>query len=234
METGYERVRAHDGGEFDAFCARPAGRAPGIVLFQEIFGVNDNMRGLAIRLAEAGHLAIVPDMFWRIQPRFERKDESGLTDGMAMLQKLDWGLAERDMTSVLAHVRGMSSCTGAVGAVGFCLGGSLAYLFAAGARVEGRGPDAAVAYYGSGIHQMLDRADSIDCPMLFHYGAQDPYIPADQIDAVEAAVGERFVVHRYPAGHAFSNWDAPSMYDEAAANLAWDRTLAFFAEHLRS
>ncbi|HXV94880.1 MAG TPA: dienelactone hydrolase family protein [Pseudonocardia sp.] len=233
MDTGYERVRAHDGGEFDAFCARPGGRAPGVVLFQEIFGINDNMRGLAVRLAEAGYLAMVPDVFWRLQPRFERKDESGIAEGMAMVQRLDFALAERDMTSTLAHLRGTAQCTGKVGAVGFCLGGTLAFVFAAGARVDGRGPDAVVSYYGSGVPSMLDRAASIECPTLFHFGTRDPYIPAEQVDAVEAAVGDRFTVLRYDAGHAFSNWDAPSLYDEAAATLAWDRTLAFLAEHLR-
>jgi carboxymethylenebutenolidase len=93
-----------------------------------------------------------------------------------------------------------------------------------------------VSYYGSGIAGMLDAADRVECPVLFHYGADDPYIPVDQIDAVEKAfAGNPDVeVLRYAAGHAFSNWDAPSMYDAAAADLAWERTLGFFGERLRA
>lgn len=128
----------------------------------------------------------------------------------------------------------MPHCSGAVGGMGFCLGGTLTYVFAASSRVNGRGPDAAVSYYGSGIHQMLGQADSIECPIVFHYGNHDPYIPEAQIVTVEATVKELpgATVHRYDAGHAFSNWDALSMYDKAAADLAWERTLEFFAEHL--
>lgn len=238
MSTSHtERVAAHDGGGFDAFCAVPEGGAgPGVLLFQEVFGVNDNMRGLASRLADAGYLALVPDMFWRIEPGFERRDESGLADGMAMAQRLDWELAARDMASALAHLLGIQGCTGKVGAVGFCLGGTLTYTCAAVARADGRGVDAAVPYYGSGIHAMLDRADRIECPLMFHYGDRDPYIPAEQVAQVEAAAfagRPDVVIHHYDAGHAFSNWDAPSMYDQPAADLAWRRTLDFFAEHLR-
>ena len=86
----------------------------------------------------------------------------------------------------------MPGCDGRTGGVGFCLGGTLAYVFAATARVDGTGPDAVVSYYGSGINDMLGMADQIECPILFHYGERDPFIPAEQIDAVEQAM----------AGHA--------------------------------
>jgi carboxymethylenebutenolidase len=237
ISTHYEKVTAVDGGVFDAFCAVPDTEpAPGILVFQEIFGINDNIRGLAERLAAAGYLVLAPDVFWRIEPRFERKDESGLADGMARVQQLDFGLATSDITATMAHVLAKPRCNGRVGGVGFCLGGTLAYLFAASSRVDGRGPDAAVCYYGSGIHGQLDLAERIECPILFHYGDRDPYIPSEQIDAVERAVaghGDATVYH-YDAGHAFSNWDAPSMYDEAAARVAWDRTIAFLDAHLKA
>lgn len=231
----YERIQAHDGGAFDAFCALPDRQSgPGILLFQEIFGVNDNIRGVAQRLADAGYLALAPDMFWRIEPRFERNDESALPDCVAMVQKLDWPMVAADITASFAHLLSMPECSGSVGGVGFCLGGTLTYVFATSARVNGRGPDAAVSYYGSGVHQMLGQAGSIECPTMFHYGRRDPYIPEDQIVSVEAAVKDRpgVTVHRYEAGHAFSNWDAPSMYDKESADLAWGRTLDFFASHL--
>jgi carboxymethylenebutenolidase len=178
---------------------------------------------------------LAPDVFWRIEPRFERKDESGLADGFALVQQLDFDLAAADIAATTAHALAMPECNGRIGGVGFCLGGTLAYLFAATTRVDGRGPDAAVSYYGSGVQKMLDLAPRVECPVLFHYGARDPYIPAEQIDEVERALAGRpdVVLHRYDAGHAFSNWDAPTFYDEPAARIAWERTLRFLDEHLR-
>jgi carboxymethylenebutenolidase len=236
VTTRYETITASDGGEFAAFCAVPeSGAGPGVLLFQGIFGINDNIRGLAGQLADAGYLALAPDVFWRLEPRFERKDESALAECMGMVQRLDFAAAAGDITAAFAHLRAMPESTGKVGAIGFCLGGTLAYLFAATARVDGRGPDAAVSYYGSGVHDMLDLAPRVECPVLFHYGARDPYIPAEKIDQVERAFADRsdVVLHRYDAGHAFSNWDAPTFFDEQAASTAWPRTLSFLAEHLR-
>jgi carboxymethylenebutenolidase len=236
LDTHYEKITTPDG-TFDAFCALPEiTPAPAVLVFQEVFGINDNIRGLAEQLAGAGYVVLAPDVFWRIEPRFERKDESGLADGMARVQQLDFDLVPADLTATMAHALGMPECNGRVGGIGFCLGGTLAYLLAARARVDGRGPDAVVSYYGSGVHGMLDAAERIQCPVLFHYGADDPYIPTEQIDAVERAFTGRsdVVLHRYAAGHAFSNWDAPSMYDEQAARTAWPRTLDFLAEHLKA
>lgn len=233
--TRYERIQAHDGGSFDAFCAAPDRQSgPGIILFQEVFGINGNIRGVAEKLAEAGYLTLAPDMFWRLEPRFERNDESAIADCMAMIQRLDWSAAGADITSTFAHLLAMPHCSGRVGGIGFCLGGTLAYIFATSSRVNGRGPDAAVSYYGSRISQMLGHADSIECPIMFHYGNHDSHIPEEQIAAVAAAVKKRpgATVHRYDAGHAFANWDAPSMYHKESADLAWQRSLDFFAKHL--
>jgi carboxymethylenebutenolidase len=236
VTTRWEKVQADDGGTFDAFCAVPEdGSGPGMLVFQEIFGVNENIRTLCERLADSGFVALAPDMFWRIEPRFERKDESGFGDAMAMIGRFDQDAGRRDITSAFAHLLAMDECTGKAGAVGFCLGGTLTYVTAATARADGKGPDAAVSYYGSGIHDMLGVADQIECPIMFHYGERDPFIPADQVAAVESALGDRpnVTIHRYDAGHAFSNWDAPSMYDEAASNQAWARTIDFLTEHLQ-
>jgi carboxymethylenebutenolidase len=230
----YESVSTGDD-QFDAYCAVPeSGRGPGVLLFQEIFGVNDNIRQVADRLAASGYTTLAPDMFWRIERRFERQDESGMADAFAMVQQFDAARAVGDITACHAHLLAMPECTGKVGAVGFCLGGGLAFAAATLSRVDGRGIDAAVCYYGSAINDMLDQVSRLDCPTAFHYGNNDPYIPAENITAVETAVSDRPGVEffRYEAGHAFSNWDAPSMYNEAAAEEAWSRTLDFFARHL--
>lgn len=233
----YDDMAAHDGGTFAGYVAVPeSGSGPGVLVFQEIFGINDNMRGLADRLAEADYVALVPDMFWRIEPRFERKDESGLGDAMGMVMQYDMALGVADINSAHTHLVGLAECTGKIGAMGFCFGGAAAFVAAATSRVDGHGPDAAVCYYGSGINDALDLAPSIECPTMFHYGVDDPFIPVENIDAVEHAVAGLPAVefHRYAAGHAFSNEDAPSMYDAAAADLAWTRTLDFLGRHLSS
>ena len=234
VTTSYVSVPV-EGDHFEAYCAVPdGGRGPGIVLFQEIFGINDNMRGLADRLAGAGYVTLVPDVFWRVERRFERKDESGMADGMAIVAKLDFGAVAGDIHATHRFLLDLPNCSGKVGAAGFCLGGALTFLAATTSRVEGRGLDAAVCYYGSAINDMLGQVGDLDCPTMFHYGTKDPWIPADKIAEVEAAVAGRPGVefYRYDAGHAFSNWDAPSLYDEAAAAQAWDRTLGFLGRHL--
>lgn len=226
----YERITANDGGEFEAYCALPpSGTGPGILVFQEIFGVNDNIRELSDRLAAAGYVALAPDVFWRIEPRFERKDESGMGDAFAIVQKYDAELGVADIQAAATHLRGMGECTGKIGAVGFCLGGGLAY--AAGAFADA---DAVVSYYGSAVNGMLEHAERITNPIMFHYGDNDPFIPKENIDEVEQTFAGKANVefYRYDAGHAFSNADAPSMYNAEAAALAWDRTLEFFGRTL--
>ncbi len=231
----YERITANDGGEFDAYCAIPdSGRGPGVMVFQEIFGVNDNIRELSDRLAHAGYLVLAPDMFWRIEPRFERNDETSIGEAFTMVQKFDFEQGVTDIAATHAHLLGMAACTGKVGAMGFCLGGGLAFAAAALSRVEGRGPDAAVSYYGSAVNSLLEHADKVEGPIMFHYGNNDPFIPVENIDEVEKALGSRPGVEffRYEAGHAFSNADAPSMYNAQAAGVAWERTLGFFERTL--
>ena len=236
IATRYEKVTAADGGAFDCFCALPdSGSGPGILLFQEIFGINDNIRALAEKLAGEGYVVLAPDMFWRLEPRFERKDESGIGDAFAMVQKFDFEVGVSDIQAAHAHLLGMTECTGQIGAVGFCLGGGLAFAAAALSRVDGKGIDAAVPYYGSPVNGLLVHADKVECPVLFHYGDEDAFIPMHLIEEVEAAFAGRsdVEVRHYAAGHAFSNNDAPSMYNAEASALAWERTLAFFDRTLR-
>jgi carboxymethylenebutenolidase len=237
VTTRYETIQADDGGQFEAFCAVPdSGSGPGVLLFQEFFGINDNMRAVAGRLAEAGYVVLVPDMFWRIEPRFERQDESGMADGLAMVQKFDFAMSFADIQATHAHLLQMKECTGKIGALGFCFGGGLTFAAATLSRVNGRGPDVAVSYYGSPTNNLLGHVDTLECPTMFHYGNNDQIIPEEKVAEVERAVSSRpgVVFHRYDdAGHAFSNWDAPSVYKKEAADLAWSRSLEFLDQYLQ-
>jgi carboxymethylenebutenolidase len=172
VSTHYERIRAHDGGSFDAFCAAPdRDSSPGVILFQEIFGINDNIRGVAERLADVGYSSLPPTC-------------SGASNrALSATTNLPWPTAWPWCSSwiglrlVLTSPRPSLTCarcpTAAVlsAASGSAWEGALTYVFAASSRVNGRGPDAAVPYYGSGIHQMLGQADSIESD---HVPLQEP------------------------------------------------------------
>ena len=208
---------------------------PGILLFQEIFGINDNIGEVADRLAGAGFVTLASDMFWRIERRFERKDESGLGDAFAMVQKLDLEKAADDIRATHAHLVGMPECTGKVGAVGILLRWS-AGVHGGHPEPGRRARDSTQLFATTGppsttCSNMSAASNVRACTTTARI---DAFIPLDKIDEVETALrdcpGVEF--HRYAAGHTFSNWDAPSMYNEAAADEAWTRTLGFFANHL--
>lgn len=228
-----EQIPAPDGtGTFGAHVAVPdAGSGPGIVVLHEIFGVNDYVTGTCRRLADLGYVALAPDLFWRTAPGLALgHDEDGLAQAMENVATFDAEAAVGDAAAALDHLRSLPEVRGGAGVLGFCLGGTLAYLVAAAAE-----PDAAVSYYGSGVPGALDQADRITCPLLVHFGGDDAYIPRDQIDAARAALASRpgvtFVVHE-GAGHAFDNSLAPGFHQPEAADAAWRQTAGFLAEVL--
>jgi carboxymethylenebutenolidase len=217
-------VAAADGGVFNAYLALPeGGRGPGLVLLQEIFGVNSFLREVADRYAEEGYVTIVPDLYWRIQPGVELGySEHEIKAAFDFYGRFDSDQAIKDVADTLEALRAMAECNGKAGAIGFCLGGMLAYLTAARCNVE-----AAVSYYGVGIEKRLNEAGAVRCPMVLHFGEQDHFVPAAARDAVAAAFKERddVEVYVYPgADHAFSNPMRPS-YDRFAASLAHSRTI---------
>jgi carboxymethylenebutenolidase len=217
-------VTASDGGVFNAYLALPEdGRGPGLVLLQEIFGINGYLRGVADRYAEEGYVTIVPDLYWRIQPGVELGySEAEIEAAFGFYGRFDPDQAIKDVADTLRAMRAMPECNGKAGAIGFCLGGMLAYLTAARCNVE-----VAVSYYGVGIEKRLNEAGAVRCPMVLHFGEQDRFVPAASRDAVAAAFKERddVEVYVYPgADHAFSNPVRPS-YDRFAASLAHSRTI---------
>ena len=230
--TRTETVTAADGGTFAGHLALPeAGSGPGIVLIQEIFGVNGYLRSVADRLAAMGYVVLAPELYWRIEPGIalgHTDEELGIAFGL--VQQLDLDLAVADTIATLAHLRDLSEVTAGAGLLGFCLGGSVGYLTAAATDA-----DCLVSYYGSIVSERLDVLDGITGPALFHFGGNDPFIPREQVALVEQAADGRDhveVLVQEAGGHAFDNDDAPAFYNAEAAGAAWDRTTTFLAEHL--
>ncbi|MBN3854285.1 dienelactone hydrolase family protein [Paraburkholderia sp. Ac-20340] len=216
---------------FGAYLALPkGGKGPGIVILQEIFGVNGHIRDVVEQYALDGYVAIAPDIFWRSAPRVELEYTGADRDrGIELMKQLDFGNVASDIAATADTLRKLPECTGRVAAIGYCLGGRLAYMAAGAGAV-----DVAVSYYGGGIHTQLDLADKIKQPILFHYGELDHGIPLDAVGQVK----ERFAgrdnaeVHIYPgADHGF-NCSVRASYNQNASALAHGRTLAFLAEHL--
>lgn len=208
----------------------PAGRGPGLVLFQEIFGVNTHIRAVAEQYALDGFVVLAPDLFWRATPRVDLGyDGADREQALALMQGYAAGDALADVAAGVAALRARPEVAAArVGALGYCMGGRLAYLAAAGTDV-----DAAVAYYGGGIHGQLERAAAIRCPVQFHYAGHDEHIPPAAVQKVrEAMAGKTAEVHVYAgAQHGFNCW-ARASYHVPSAALAHGRTLAFLAAAL--
>jgi carboxymethylenebutenolidase len=231
MSTKRTEQVAVDGGRFDLHLWVPeAGSGPGLLLIQEIFGVGPYVRAVAERLAGLGYVVAAPDVFWRIERNWEANhDQAGLEASLAMVQKVDFPLAVADCAASLHHLEGLAEVSGGVGVIGFCFGGTIAFLLAAAAE-----PACCVSYYGSGVPGLLDQLDNVDCPVLLHFGELDSYIPADQVAAVADAVAGRanVALNLEQGGHAFDNHESELFYDEAAAKAAWAKTTAFLEEQL--
>jgi|SRR5690554_2544093 len=208
----------------------PAGSGPGIVLVQEIWGVNSHIRAVAEQYALDGYVVLAPDAFWRQQPRVDLGyDEAGRTRAMELRQQADDQQLGADIAAAARYLKTREDVTGGVAAVGFCLGGQLAYRAAAASAV-----DAAVSYYGGGIQNNLDLASKISQPILFHYAGLDKMIPEEAVAKVKARFADQYsaMFYDYPeVDHGFNCWGRPA-YNQRASALAHGRTLSFLAEHL--
>lgn len=205
----------------------PAGRGPGLLLFQEIFGVNGHIRAVAEQYALDGFVVLAPDVFWRSAPRIELGySEADIAQGRALMQACKPEDLLGDIGASLAALRARPEAAGAkVGAIGYCMGGRLAYLAASATDI-----DAAAPFYGGGIQTQLERAATIRCPMQFHYAEQDHAIPLDAVEQVRAAMqGKPAEFHVYAgAQHGFNCWERGSYHAPSAA-LAHGRALQFLA-----
>jgi carboxymethylenebutenolidase len=224
-------IKSFEGGEFDAYLALPAGGyGPGIVVLQEIFGVNDNVRSVADAYAAHGFVAIAPDLFWRMEPGVQLTDKGDdWQKAIAYYQRLDEAKAVEDAAATLDFLKRHTACSGRAGAVGFCLGGNLAYLLSVRYK-----PDCAVGYYGVGIEKSLNEATNLTSPLMLHIAGDDKFCPPEAQRQIHNTLDGNPLVtlHDYPnEGHAFGR-NGGEHYSPAAAELANLRTLEFFVNHL--
>ncbi len=222
-------IASHDGNTFQGYLALPpTGSGPGIVLIQEIFGVNPHIRAVADQYALDGYVVLAPDLFWRMQPGVELGyTEADFGTAIGYMQKMDFSLAIQDLTSTVAALRARTECTGKVASLGYCMGGLLSYLSAANAGV-----DAAVCYYPGSIETQLEQAEKVRCPILIHFAEKDHYISAEAVKATQAkfAGAKNAVIEVYPGvDHGFNCWERPA-YHQATSSLAHGLSLSFLAK----
>ena len=224
-------LKSFDGGEFDGYLALPAsGYGPGIVVLQEIFGVNEYLRSVADWYAAHGFVALCPDLFWRIEPGIQLTDKGDdWKRAIEFYQRLDPAKAVEDSAAALNFLRQHPACSGRVGAVGFCLGGKLAYLLSTRFK-----PDCAVGYYGVGIENDLSEAQNLSSPLLLHIAGRDRNCPPEAQSKIHAALDHNPLVKicDYPEReHAFGR-PGGEHYHAADAELANLRSLEFVVTHL--
>jgi len=220
-----------DGQSVDGYLAEPAAsaNAPGIVVIQEWWGLNDQIKGVADTLAAQGYRALVPDLY-------RGKVALAANEAEHLMNALNFAdAAGQDVRGAVAHLKGSGS--GKVGVTGFCMGGALTLL----SSVFVPELDAGVAWYGYPPLDYID-ASKIKIPLMGHWAIEDVPFPITEVAELEnklSAAGVSFEFHRYQAKHAFANETADSKglamlkYDPVAAKLAWERTMAFFGKHLR-
>lgn len=226
-------------GKMEAYVAQPKGGGsyPGVVVIQEAFGVNDHIKKVTDRIAAEGYVAIAPDIYHREAERVISYAE--MPKAIAALQRVVDSKAMEDVGSAITHLKSQSNVkAGSIGVTGFCMGGRLTYLTAA---QHANDIKCAVPYYGGGIPMgnpsPLSRTKEIKCPMYLFFGAKDQLIPKEHVEQIKAELTANkvpFQLEVYPdAGHGFFCDDRPMSYNEGAAKDAWEKTKAFFAQHLK-
>jgi len=229
--THYIDVHTRDG-TFKAYLARPdVMPAPAVVVIQEIFGVNADLRDTCDELASQGYFAVSPDLFWRMEPGIDMSDqtEAEWKKGFALYTAFDYASGVSDIASTMQLAGSLPGSTGKVGLMGYCLGGLMTFLTAAC-----HGADASVVYYGGNTEKHLREAKNIKTPLIMHLGEDDEYIAKDAQKAIIAALAgnELSQVFTYPGcKHAFARHRGIH-FDKRAAELANGRTAEFFHRYL--
>jgi carboxymethylenebutenolidase len=218
-------LTASDSFKLGAYRADPSGPAKGgVVVIQEIFGVNHHIRAVCDRLAGEGYAAVAPALFDRQQPNFETGySPEEIANARKFVANPDWGAMMRDTQAAIDAAKK----DGPVGIVGFCMGGTIAFL--AAARLNGL--SAAIGYYGGQIAKNVDAKPKV--PTQLHFGDKDASIPMSDVETIKQKRGADCEIYVYPdAGHGF-NCDERGSYNEAAAKVAWRRSIAFLQTNLK-
>jgi carboxymethylenebutenolidase len=221
------------GGTFTAYIARPkTSPAPAVVVLQELFGVNADIRKHCDELADQGFLAVAPDLFWRQEPGVDLNvtSEADWQHGLRLYQAYDRDAGVKDIKETIDGVRGLSECNGKVALLGYCLGGLMTFLTAAR-----YGVDAAVAYHGGDTEKYLGEVDGLHAPLLMHLAEEDEFISKPAQAEIKTALAKKpnATVYSYPGqSHAFSRYNGKH-YNAAAAHLANGRTSEFLHQQLR-
>ena len=220
-----------DAGSFRGYLSTPpTGTGPGILLLQEIFGINSHIRSVADKYAAEGFTVLAPDMFWRLEPHVELGySEEDRAKAYDLYGRFDLQSAVIDMQASAETLMTHERCDGTFASLGFCLGGKLSYVAAAHCS-----PDAAVIYYGVRIDEELHLADQIRCPLLMHFAELDKLVPESARDAIRKTFSDRedVAIHLYRGcDHAFNTRGRDS-YNAAAASLAYDRSIKFLSARL--
>lgn len=225
------QITTADNQKYNGYLAMPpAGKGPGLVLIQEVFGVNSHIRDVADLYAMEGFVVLAPDVFFRIKPGIELGySQKELDEALGYMQKMDLVQTVSDLSDAAKALRSLPEVTGKVGAAGYCFGGLLAYLLAANKVI-----DAGVAYYGGGIDRNLDKASGISCPLLMHFAEKDKFITMSIVETIKQTIQPKhnIDIYVYPGvDHGF-NCDQRSAYDRKSAMLAYGRSAAFLHSHL--
>jgi carboxymethylenebutenolidase len=218
------KLKASDGFQLGGYRADPTGTPKAaVVVIQEIFGVNHHIRSVCDRLAGVGYVAIAPSLFDRMEPNFQcgySPDE--IATARKFIANPDWAAMLLDTQAAIDEVKNV----GPVGIIGFCLGGSIAY--AAATKLSGL--SAAVGYYGGAIVRFAD--DKPKVPTQLHFGEKDQGIPLSDVDTIKSKRPD-VEIFVYPGAQHGFHCDERASYDKASADIAWPRSLDFFAKHLK-
>jgi carboxymethylenebutenolidase len=224
------QLNTRDGKEISAYLARPEGEIKGgLVVVQEIFGVNQHIQSVVDGYAKQGYLTIAPALFDRIEPGVKLAySGEDMQKAFALYGKLDPEAAILDVAAAFQQVQGEGA---GAGVVGFCYGGLMAWLSATRGKANGFEPKCTVGYYPGGVGKVAN--ETPNCPVMLHFGAEDTHIGKDQIDAVRDAHPEVQIFVYSGAAHAFNRDLDPNSYHPEAAELARQRTLDFLAKNIR-
>lgn len=230
-------IQSKDNGSFNSYISFPENvsretKAPAVIVIQEIFGINEGIRKKCDWLSSQGFIAIAPDLFWRIEPNIELSDQvpEELERAFTLFEEFDIDKGIEDLKSTLNTIKSHEKCDGNVGALGYCLGGKLAYLLACRSEIK-----ASIGYYGVGIEELLAEANNISGALMLHIAEKDSFVPPEAQQKILGAFlpMDNITLHTYPdMEHAFTR-EGGDNYNAENAELADSHSIKFLKQHLK-